>query len=863
MSGSVLPEVTIHVLRGKASAASRPMRGRSLLIGSGPHCDIEMRSADIAAKHALITRDEGGVSVRALDSDRPVLLNQAAIVEARLADGDTLKLGPFELSIAIQGPAAGAPAIIELGPDEEPLPVMANPAVSRQRFSGNLAVVEEAKRLDDLRRRLDARRGRLLRVRRKFLAHLRRRRDEVAERSNALERETQQLQFRRNELDAEAMRQKRLADDLATRQAELSRAQTDHERALEALQRREEQLEERIRRFEGDVEAVHLREKDLLEQQAELHRREGLACERESSLREGHAALAVAIERARQDAEAIHQRREELEGRLRAVELRETEQAELASSLERQRLEQEALDQRLSAREVEMERIHAEVVAIRRQLDADRAELLVREESLARLSDELSRRENWVRQIESQAAAGKRDIEVRWTELDAHAMTLRAQLEAERESISLKQREIEELHASATARLKELDQKKEEWFARLNEVREIARDLAERQRAVAEQVARRAPAAGGDERRDPMYRLASTDPREAETEQRGEERSLPLSLTDEEVAAAVVRAGLMEESELKWYRQSAAGRRVRLLDEILRTKALTAYQIRAAGRGDLDELHLGPAKVLDILHVGCVATTYKITMPGCEAPLAARMLKVQWSRDPARRRQHEFVLESLKEFRHPNVIATYGSIMAGERFGSLTEYVEAKSLAEIADRAVPPVVLVNVCYQAIAAVVAAERAGLVHQNIRPSRLLLTRDGTVRVLGYGEPAWLSKIHRCEKGRSLGPYAAPEIAQVNAAVDARADLYSIGQICQQLALHGTSATTLLDRQVADDFPDEFRRLVCAMLSPTPAHRPHPAEALAALDAILDASAILHWPDFVLVWGEETDVGRRIAA
>ncbi len=88
----------------------------------------------------------------------------------------------------------------------------------------------------------------------------------------------------------------------------------------------------------------------------------------------------------------------------------------------------------------------------------------------------------------------------------------------------------------------------------------------------------------------------------------------------------------------------------------------------------------GRARVTDLLHEGAVATTYLVTMKGHDRPLAARMLKPLWSRDPARRRQYEIVLDTLKSFVHPNVVPVRGPLMAGERFGSLTEYTPSVSL---------------------------------------------------------------------------------------------------------------------------------------------------------------------------------------
>jgi pSer/pThr/pTyr-binding forkhead associated (FHA) protein len=386
------------------------------------------------------------------------------------------------------------------------------------------------------------------------------------------------------------------------------------------------------------------------------------------------------------------------------------------------------------------------------------------------------------------------------------------------------------------------------------------RELDERERELASSP----PDAPGEESPAPLPTPASISiaaPRPAGAVRRS---TVPVAieLSDDEIAARIVESGLLDEPHVRFHRQAAANRGARLTDELVRVQVLTPYQLRAlAERGDA-VLRLGDAVVRDVLHVGAVGTTYLVQLPGEEAPVAARMLHPQWSRDPAQRRQYEIVLESLRDFRHPNVVATLGPFWAAERFGALTEFVEAISLAELAPLIVPPPVLVHFCRQAVAAVAAAERAGLVHRAIRPSRLLVLQSGELRVLGYGEPTWLSKIHRCEKGRAASQFAAPEWNAAGGALDARADLYSIAQCCRWAAGSGRPAAQ--GDFPGEDFPEAFRSLVAAMLAPAPGQRPKPAEALALLDRIADPAAAADWPDLVAVFDAKFDpsVAKRAA-
>jgi len=74
--------------------------------------------------------------------------------------------------------------------------------------------------------------------------------------------------------------------------------------------------------------------------------------------------------------------------------------------------------------------------------------------------------------------------------------------------------------------------------------------------------------------------------------------------------------------------------------------------------------------------------------------------------------------------------------------------------------------------------------GLVHRDIKPSNLMLTRDGTVKILDLGLAKLQDKINEHEQLTAAGSpvgtmdYIAPEQVENPSRVDIRADLYSLG-------------------------------------------------------------------------------------
>jgi serine/threonine protein kinase len=143
-------------------------------------------------------------------------------------------------------------------------------------------------------------------------------------------------------------------------------------------------------------------------------------------------------------------------------------------------------------------------------------------------------------------------------------------------------------------------------------------------------------------------------------------------------------------------------------------------------------------------------------------------------------------MEAIGRLRHPNIIAATD---AGEVNGCqflVMEYVEGLDLATVL-RARSPLAVADACElvrQAAEALGCIEKAGLVHRDVKPSNLLLGKDGVLRVLDLG----LARLHepvedqqaltRTDEVMGTGDFMAPEQGWSSHYVDIRADVYSLG-------------------------------------------------------------------------------------
>src|SRR5262249_25536836 len=141
---------------------------------------------------------------------------------------------------------------------------------------------------------------------------------------------------------------------------------------------------------------------------------------------------------------------------------------------------------------------------------------------------------------------------------------------------------------------------------------------------------------------------------------------------------------------------------------------------------------------------------------------------------------------ALARLTHPNIVQAFD---VGEHDGRqfiVMEYVEGRSLeSELRDKGhVSPTLAASYAYQAALALAHAHEHGLVHRDVKPSNLLLTPAGQVKLLDLGLARFLQDqvgsgtLTREHVGMGTPDYAAPEQFRDAHTADARSDIYALG-------------------------------------------------------------------------------------
>lgn len=223
-------------------------------------------------------------------------------------------------------------------------------------------------------------------------------------------------------------------------------------------------------------------------------------------------------------------------------------------------------------------------------------------------------------------------------------------------------------------------------------------------------------------------------------------------------------------------------------------------------------------------------------------------VKVLKQSEPDRAELERFRAEAQLAGRlhHPNVVPVYD-------FGELDvlaylvmELVEAPTLAEVIESTGPadPGQARSILVQLASALAAAHAEGVIHCDLKPSNVLITGSGTVKLLDFGIARSTIAGSTSGYGDTPGsaPYLSPEQA-LGGEVTQRSDLYALGVLGYEL-LTGRRlfeketpiATALAHVEdppppLAGDVPSDLAAVIDACLQKDPARRPESAAAVIA--------------------------------
>ena len=217
----------------------------------------------------------------------------------------------------------------------------------------------------------------------------------------------------------------------------------------------------------------------------------------------------------------------------------------------------------------------------------------------------------------------------------------------------------------------------------------------------------------------------------------------------------------------------------------------------------------------------------------------------------------------LAKLNHPQIATIFELFRSENDLLMVMEFVRGETLDKLSER-LGPIAPDRAAYLIdliLSALEHAHREGVVHRDVKPANVMLTNEGSIKIMDFGIARVLNAEQKTVDFRLMGTpaYMSPEQV-MGEEVDGRSDLYSVGVLFYRLltgALPFTADTALsmLQRQIRDtptpvhvhrpSLPAWCDQIVQRALAKTPADRFQSAEEFR--DALGRATGPLPVADF----------------
>lgn len=184
---------------------------------------------------------------------------------------------------------------------------------------------------------------------------------------------------------------------------------------------------------------------------------------------------------------------------------------------------------------------------------------------------------------------------------------------------------------------------------------------------------------------------------------------------------------------------------------------------------------------------GGMGTVYRATDIILGREVALKMLHSPMISQPQVLERFKKEAQVLARLLHPNIAVIYNLIEQDGQHFMVMEYVEGKDLDGLLKKhgRIPPMAVTTAFIQALEGLHHAHKKGIFHRDIKPSNLILTPDGTVKLMDFGIAKVAGEQRLTQVNRVIGTveFLAPELIE-GKDPSAASDVYAAGMTMYEL-------------------------------------------------------------------------------
>jgi serine/threonine-protein kinase len=221
-------------------------------------------------------------------------------------------------------------------------------------------------------------------------------------------------------------------------------------------------------------------------------------------------------------------------------------------------------------------------------------------------------------------------------------------------------------------------------------------------------------------------------------------------------------------------------------------------------------------EILAELGKGAMGVVYKARHIFTDRLTALKILPLKLARDSHYLERFKREAIAAMRLQHDNVVRAYDFGGSEEYYYLALEFVEGETLEKRLERdgRIAESVALDVTRQIASALEEASRQEIVHRDVKPENIMMTKDGVAKLCDFGIVKLLDRDEGAVTvaGTTVGTpfYIAPEQARGEEDLDTRTDLYALGitlfhLVTGRVPFTGKSQGAILVRHILEEVPD----------------------------------------------------------
>ncbi len=299
----------------------------------------------------------------------------------------------------------------------------------------------------------------------------------------------------------------------------------------------------------------------------------------------------------------------------------------------------------------------------------------------------------------------------------------------------------------------------------------------------------------------------------------------------------------------------------RLARQAVQANLLTLWQAQQLLAGRSTGFKIDRYILLEMIGQGGMGRVYLAKDSRLNRRVAVKILSPERVNNPRAIARFQREARVGAQLQHENLVRIYDEGESAGKCYLVMEFIEGKNLgAVIAESGpMPPSTAARLTRQVALGLEHAQQKGLIHRDVNPYNILVTRDGTAKLTDLGLAIDLAEEGQVTRdGATVGTfdYVSPEQARHSHSVDTRSDIYSLGCtlyhiLCGQVPFPSPSLPEKLFghqavepealESLAPGVPESLGDVVRKMMAKQPEQRySNPLEVAQALEAFVDDQA-----------------------